>query len=195
MTYKYEGKVTCTICGERPAMARKLCRPCYAKEWKKGVIKTHMSISPEEAFMLRIDKTETCWVWRGTKNGYGYGTFLLPGSDKSLRAHRFSYELHNGPIPEGMVIMHTCDNPPCVNPDHLKIGTKLDNNRDAISKRRNQFGERHGRAKLTDAQVEEIKASTNITQRKLAEVYGVDASQISRIISGTQRKKSVGVQK
>lgn len=188
MTYRYEGKVICSLCEERPAMARKLCKSCYAREWRKGSILEHKVISPEEAFLLRIEKTDSCWIWKGTKNEYGYGVFLLPGKTSSIRAHRFSYQIHKGEIPVGLVVMHSCDNPICVNPSHLSVGTKLDNNRDAIRKNRTRTGEAHQRSKLTDMQVDEIRASS-LSQKEISEKYGVNQSQISRIKNGLRRPK------
>lgn len=87
-----------------------------------------------ENFWSKVDKSGDCWIWTGSRHGFGYGLFGLNG--KTRRAHRISYELVNGPIPEGFVLCHTCDNPPCVNPDHLFVGSKADNTHDALRKGR-----------------------------------------------------------
>jgi len=89
----------------------------------------------EVRFWRFVNKTDECWLWQGAKVGQGgYGNF---GVDKKHHlAHRVSYELANGPIPDGMWVLHRCDNPPCVNPDHLFLGTRSDNMKDAHQKGR-----------------------------------------------------------
>lgn len=88
-------------------------------------------------FWLKVDRRndEDCWPWRAGCFHSGYGAFFWPGH-RPGGAHRFSYELHVGPIPKGMVIMHKCDNRPCVNPAHLRLGTQKDNIMDAVDKGR-----------------------------------------------------------
>lgn len=82
-----------------------------------------------------------CWIWTGMKHPPGYGLLWLSNKDnpRSVLAHRFSYELHNGPIPEGMFICHRCDNPPCVRPEHLFLGTHQDNMDDMHAKGRRVY--------------------------------------------------------
>src|SRR3989304_4885937 len=97
----------------------------------------------EERFWEKVDKSQgddSCWIWMGARaeNGiYSYGQFRLD-NERRVVAHRYVYELQNGPIPEGMFICHHCDNPPCVNPSHLFLGTPRDNNLDSIAKGRRQ---------------------------------------------------------
>ena len=114
--------------------------------------------TPEELFWPRVDKRGDgeCWNWTGTLQGGGYGHFGSAG--KTYLAHRFSYTLAKGEIPEGMVVRHTCDNPKCVNPSHLLVGTHQDNSNDAVERGRTARGERSGVAKLTEADVVEIRA-------------------------------------
>ncbi len=85
-----------------------------------------------ERFWSKVDKSGDCWLWRGSVNPQGYGTFSFGG--KSRGAHRVSYLLSKGEIGDGLCVCHTCDNPPCVNPDHLWLGTQADNMRDMGSK-------------------------------------------------------------
>lgn len=92
----------------------------------------------EERFWRYVDKAGECWTWTGGRTIDGYGNFRADGA--GISAHRFSYQLHNGAIPEGLFICHQCDNPPCVRPDHLFLGTPLDNVRDMYGKGRNVDG-------------------------------------------------------
>lgn len=89
-------------------------------------------------FWAKVNRGTGCWEWLGERNNKGYGRFPTYSRDsrKRLLAHRVSYTLHHGQIPAGMVVMHACDNPGCVNPEHLSIGTQQDNLRDALAKGR-----------------------------------------------------------
>jgi len=121
-----------------------------------------------------------CWLWTGTL-GNGYGEIQVE-KQKHVYAHRLSWELHCGPIPKGMCVLHSCDMPCCVNPDHLWLGTKGDNARDMVRKGRNPDfrGERSGNSNLTDADVIAIRAATG-THRSIAAQHGVSQSRISDI--------------
>lgn len=88
-------------------------------------------------FFQHVSKTETCWLWTGGKNSGGYGYFSISRKDGNIRAHRFSWELHFGKVLEWLCVCHTCDNPLCVNPAHLWLGTPQKNMEDMIQKGRN----------------------------------------------------------
>lgn len=90
-------------------------------------------LTPEERFWAKVEKGPDCWEWKAFRNK-GYGKFTYNG--RMYLAHRLSWILTNGPIPDGLGVLHSCDNPPCVNPDHLFLGTQLDNMRDASNKGR-----------------------------------------------------------
>lgn len=142
-----------------------------------------------------------CWLWTGAVTGAGYGAFMFNGR-MAESAHRASYVLHKGKIDEEMLVCHKCDNKLCVNPDHLFLGTYLDNTRDMIKKGRRvspstknrmrgedwraahdgtlRIGEDHHCAKLTEQNIIEIRASKK-TGVALAEIYGVAPITISRI--------------
>lgn len=126
-----------------------------------------------------------CWPWRGNKPGGRHGHFSL--GQGTVKAHRWMYEAIVGPIPEGLVVRHRCDNPPCVNPLHLEVGTSADNARDRSERGRaaNRQGENHPLAKLTAPDVIEIRrlASMGHTQAAISERFGVRRGQIGKIVT------------
>lgn len=137
-------------------------------------------------FIEKIDASQLwgCWLWTATKNEDGYGQFKLDGQMR--RAHKVSYELFVGPIPEGLDVLHKCDNRGCVNPNHLEVGTHGDNMRQMAERGRSAKGEGHGSAKLTEDQVLEIRgryAAGGVSQRALAAEYGVSHTTIRRVVS------------
>ena len=132
--------------------------------------------SPEEAFWLRVNKTETCWMWTGAKIPRGYGNFLC--QRKRVYAHRYSYEIHIGPITEGLFVLHRCDQPACVNPEHLFLGTHLDNMRDMRIK---------GRAPSTKLSAEDVlqirELSKTLTPAEIAMRFTVSDTAIRKILT------------
>jgi Autographiviridae endonuclease len=133
-----------------------------------------------------------CWLWTAAMFNDGYGAFRL---GKEQRAHRVAYVLANGPIPAGMSVLHRCDTPLCVRPDHLFIGTQADNirDRDAKGHRASTSGENSGNAKLTNAQAREIKRRAGQTsQRGLAREFGIAESTVSNIVTGKRWSSTLG---
>jgi hypothetical protein len=138
-----------------------------------------------------VDEETGCWNWTSKKDQRGYGVLLVEG--KYRNTHRLSHELHRGAIPVGMFVCHRCDNPSCMNPDHLFLGTHADNMRDKVSKGRqsrvpggSMHGEKNGSCKLSEAEVIEILNAKGVTQTALAEKYGVSSGQISKIQRGVK---------
>lgn len=128
-----------------------------------------------------------CWEWKGYIDPQGYGRIEVRG--QAFKAHRAAYELFIAPIPEGMHVLHHCDNRSCVNPAHLFLGTNSDNVADSVTKHRRARGESIGLAKLTQSQVREIRGqykpfSRDVGGRALARHYGVNHSTIVRLIQG-----------
>lgn len=126
----------------------------------------------------------SCWIYtKGISTG-GYGNLKV--GTKLRPAHRFSYELFKGAIPKGLIVCHKCDNPCCVNPEHLFVGTHKDNNDDKMSKGRGAYkvGSAHAMAKLSEQEVIEIRtilANSNVSMPKLAIQYNVSYSTIQAI--------------
>lgn len=139
-------------------------------------------------FWKKVNKTENCWIWAGAFNSFGYGV-IWTGKRKTLATHA-SWAIAGRVIPNGLCLLHNCpggDNPACVNPSHLFLGTKGDNNKDRAAKGRNrdQRGEKNEKAILTARIVLEIRArfaAGGITQRALAREYGIHFGTVSGII-------------
>jgi len=146
-----------------------------------------------ERFWSKVDRRgdDECWAWMANKNNKGYG-MISPGDGGSKRlAHRMSWQLANGTIPVGLCVLHKCDNPPCVNPSHLFLGTYQDNAIDKVAKGRAVYnpaiGERHPQAVYTEAEVVELRRRLAAGERVrvLAREIGRPASGIRRIREGT----------
>lgn len=139
----------------------------------------------EERFWSKVEKSEDCWEWTGPKNNKGYGKFYFDGG--GVYAHRFSLALDGAYVPNGLCVCHHCDNPLCVRPDHLWVGTQKENLQDMTNKGRRKprshIGERNPNVKLTEADVSVIKGSL-IPQVKLAKLFGVTRQLISEICRG-----------
>lgn len=128
---------------------------------------------------------DDCWEWQAGRNDDGYGNTKWKG--RSEKAHRVAYELAYGEFDRSLLVMHTCDNPSCCNPNHLVLGTKLDNNRDRARKGRSApvHGEHNGCHKLTNAQVQEIRqkyTAKEANQYQLADEYGVSQPNVGYIV-------------
>lgn len=149
-------------------------------------------VTLEEAFWQKVDKkgpTE-CWEWTACRHKGKHAYGQLRYEQILYRAHRLSYVLSNGDIPDGLFVLHSCDNPPCVNPAHLYLGTAGDNIREAVARGRHKQarspGERHPCHKLKTEQVlkiRELYATGLWTQKELGAIYGVTQANISLIVT------------
>jgi len=145
-----------------------------------------LTIDSVSRFWSYVEKTTSCWLWKGPLN-FGYGRFN-PTHSKAIAAHRFSYQLHYGPIPPEGCVLHNCpdgDNRACVNPAHLWLGTKPENNTDRHNKGRDARGEHDGNAKLTEEAVRQIRSryhSGVLSQQEIANDVGISQTTVSDIV-------------
>jgi hypothetical protein len=150
----------------------------------------------EQRFWSKVDiirDEDSCWIWKGKCSRNGYGRFhqtVSVGVYKQFGAHRVSYEISNGEIPDNHVVCHKCDNPQCVRPEHLFVGTQSDNLIDMHNKKRwnhkDRSGENNNSAKLTAREVSEIRNKYKpriYTGRMLAEEYGVSIPLVEKILA------------
>lgn len=150
--------------------------------------------TPAERFWRYVKKTESCWLWTGSHGPSGHGVLFAGAGQRPrlLRATAVSWEIANGrPVPAGLCVCHTCDNPPCVNPDHLFIGTQTDNMRDCVNKGRFKFlqprrGETNNKAKLTWPVVRKVRAdySHGATLSHLSRRLGLARSTLREVVTG-----------
>lgn len=193
--------IQCALCGkETRTCASRMSRRFCSVECRKGYFRLHtkdetLCVSAlqqpgtTERFWKFVDKTDTCWLWTGTTTG-GYGRFNI-GSYRTHKAHRVSYVLAYGEFDQSLLVCHKCDNPQCVRPDHLFLGTHADNMSDMAVKGRHVSYNR-GRPeliwsrKLSREKAAEIRArfSAGVSARELAKVYGVLPGQIRKVAKG-----------
>lgn len=150
----------------------------------KGRCRNEKGQSVSQRFWNKVEKQENgCWQWIGVQDSGGYGRFIVNG--KPTMAHRYSYEYHIGPIPEGLIVRHyVCDNRACVNPDHLKVGTKADNTRDLKNSGRMAKGAQL--SNLTDVAVLKIRQfyRDGTPPKVLAEKFGLRPRSVTSILTG-----------
>jgi HNH endonuclease len=196
-------KGICSVDGcERKAHSRTWCNMHYLRWQKYGDV-----LHPVEAqvhggsvldrFWAKVDRRgpDECWPWKASRRSHGYGVFWAGskranGDNIMEGAHRSAYRLLVGPIADGLFVCHKCDNPPCVNPAHLFLGTQLDNMADAVAKGRhvsppNRRGPHPWSAKVdatTVTRIRELHANGGITQQWLADQYGLSQTAVGEII-------------
>jgi hypothetical protein len=146
-------------------------------------------VTVSERFWSKVDKSGECWVWTASTGRFGYGQFMTveDGMRRNNKAHRFAWELTNGPIPAGKLVLHSCDNPACVKPAHLFLGSQDDNMRDMREKGRSvhwkRSGTRHRQFRLTEDEVREIRAASSggESNRSIAPRFGIHHGYVSQI--------------
>ena len=176
-------KKTCLHCRiefNADGRRRKFCgQPCFQRSKMTDA-------NGYARFWSQVEKTPSCWLWRGWVTSAGYGETSVGG--RRITVHRLSYTLAHGPIPAGKLIMHTCDVPLCVRPEHLRLGTDAENHADKVAKGRHYYGVRNKKARLTDELVRKIRAEYRHEKRPgtrsstnaevLARKYGVARNTI-----------------
>lgn len=184
---------------ENPKWIKTECARCHRTYWvvpsKFGVIIYCCETCNDEPWETRLWKNvireehpKGCWLFKLKANVKGYP--LLKRNGKEERVSRLMWEFHHGPIPEGLQIRHTCDNPKCVNIDHLLTGTAQDNANDRVARNRTVKGEKHSNAALTETQVREIMAlkGKGMLLREVAEMFGVGMTTICELWKGKRWK-------
>lgn len=176
---RYKGQGQCIECQR---LRMRVARDGQRRIGPQGVLSVY------DRFERYVVRQDGCWSWSGARDADGYGIVSMQ-KHRVARAPRVSWEIHKGPIPSGIFVLHRCDNPPCTNPLHLFLGTPKDNMQDAVRKGRNRIthhkGEKHGRAKVTTEQVIEIRrryAAGDVSQTTLAAEFGITQSACSLII-------------
>lgn len=142
-------------------------------------------LTDHERFFGNIEKTDSCWIWKGCVADCGYGVMTIEG--KYLYMHRYSYQMHKGNIKNNLQVCHSCDNRKCVNPDHLWLGSFKDNIRDMIEKERNAKGSFNGSSKLSEDDIIFIRNNYSLgthTQEDLSKLFNVSRPLISMIVRG-----------
>lgn len=177
---------TCSAQGcNRPHSCRGFCTLHYYRFRTFG---TTSLPTAEDRFWAKVDKSGDCWIWTAYRNPSGYGWGRWDG--KARLSHRVSYQLATGIDPGDLVVCHRCDNPPCVNPAHLFLGTMADNSADMVAKGRSShlLGSACGKAKLTDSQVDDILdlRRSGWSLAEIAQRFEIHPSHASRICSGAR---------
>lgn len=183
----------CSVEGcTRRHSAKGWCAMHYNRAQRHGdPLVTHQRITRHEPLAQRLERQTDrsphptgCWTWVGAVHANGYGVILANG--RQVGAHRAAYELAKGSVPPGLMVLHSCDNPVCVNPDHLRAGTHDDNMRDKVERGRQArlSGESAPNARLTQADVDEIRAAAHsgARHRVIAQRYGVSRSNVGMIV-------------
>ncbi len=166
------------------------CVKCGRIFISNGARGNFCSVNCAYEFYVVREKGNKCWVWSGHLNSNGYGVIHVSlHKPRAVLAHRYSWEIHNGPIPDGLFVLHDCptgDNPSCVNPAHLWVGTQADNVKDRDDKGRRQplKGVDHGMAFLTEQDVRDIRkmvASKTVKKAVLEKKYGFSSGYAKKI--------------
>jgi hypothetical protein len=183
-------QIDCQRCGKTvecyPSQLRMFCSytcSCASLRERQRPRMTYLDPDYFWSFVCKGDDNG-CWEWTGQLDRHGYGHIGVSG--RSVLTHRHAWALTHGPISDGMFCLHHCDNPPCVRPDHLFLGTQRDNIADMVAKRRQQRGESNGGAVLTEDGVRDIRrrAQMGETHTAIAASIGMSRAAVSLIAEG-----------
>lgn len=196
------GQRICSVDGcENPFDSRGMCRKHSDKARRSGQIPVVQRRNVGESPRQRIERIgwevaeNECWIYNGPRRRWGYTCVYIAGRG-TLAAHRVSYEVYVGPIPDGLILMHSCDNPPCINPKHLRPGTNHENTQDMLAKGRHRTapharGRRRNTGKLTPEQVLEIRRLHDVlgvSRAELMHQFGISRSQVGKVVTRFQWK-------
>lgn len=196
---EYGGSPMGTFC---PQCGKAFHKANRSQQWCSRQCSTAAHFIPiEDRFWAKVHKTDTCWLWTASLRNKGYGAFTYEVNGKPVqdRAHRYSYQLHVGDIPPGLFVLHRCDTPACVNPDHLFLGTNQDNVDDMIAKGRAgvsgskcgienakwKRGATHHAARFTEDQIRAIRAryaAGDISYSQLGKLYDAGPGTMAKIV-------------
>lgn len=160
------------------------------RTWGKGKRPIKTLDDAKGSFWEKVvipENGDDCWGWLAEKDQWGYGRLWLGAHNRPRRilAHRFSYLIHKGEITDGLEVLHSCHNPECSNPSHLRLGTQKDNMQDRLKMGRYRLGENNHRASLTDEKVRALRWAASITslnQTQLCRHFGMRQNQVSRVL-------------
>lgn len=178
-------KVNCSTCGK--VLER---FPCQIKPWKRHFCNRNCRVPPVERFWSWVDKTQSCWIWKGAADEHGYGRFRI--GKKLMLAHRYAWEILVGPVPDGKELCHNCpngDNASCVNPAHLFIATHAENMTDAVNKCRVATEFQLPQCRLSNIQVKEIRSQfkAGVTPKEVAKLFGISGDYARELRRGVKR--------
>lgn len=186
-------KATCSVDGcSQPVLAKALCNKHYSRRLRTGSVSLTPRPDRESVFWERVRRgsVDECWEWTARRTVHGYGVFYV--GRRNVLAHRFSLSLALGrPIGDGLWALHSCDNPPCVNPSHLREGTRAENVSDMVARGRGRGpglkGERNPSAKITSndaASIRALAAEGHLSQRAIGQQFGLSQQMVSAIVKG-----------